>query len=171
MNWKSLAWLAGGVSAGMLLYGAFVEAERLVVERKRIRLRRWPKELDGYRIGLIADFHLRDRHTVDLTKRAIDALMAENPDVIVIAGDFVGYWKPESPWLLGDALEALEPMAGRILAVPGNHDYWAGDAAFLEPVCEMLGIRLLRNESWEMDEIEWIGIDSLNACRADPASA
>ena len=170
MNWKSWAWLAGGVGAGMLLYGCFVEAERLVVRRQHLRLPRWPREKNGYRIGLIADFHLRDEHTVELTQRAVQAVLDEDPDVIVIAGDFVGYWKPESPWLIGDALDALRSVAGRVIAVPGNHDYWAGDAAFLEPICGELGIQLLRNESIEHDGILWIGIDSLNARRSDPSA-
>lgn len=170
MNWKPLAWLAGGVSAGMLIYGCLVEAERLVVRRETLRLRGWPKSKDGYRIALMADFHLRDEYTVDLTKRAVQAVLNEEPDVVVIAGDFVGYWKSESPWLIGEALEGLKTMAGRVLAVPGNHDYWAGDASLLQPICQELGIRLLRNQTIKHDAINWIGIDSLNARRADPSA-
>ena len=151
----------------MLLYGCFVEAERLVIRRHSLKLKRWPKHLSGYRIALVADFHLRDKHTVALTKRAIEAAVAEQPDVIVIAGDFVGYWKPESPWLLADALQGLRSYQGRVIAIPGNHDYWAGDACFLEPICEELGIRLLRNDSHEHDGILWLGIDSLNSRRAN----
>ncbi len=155
----------------MLLYGAFVEAERLVVRRQTLRLPNWPSELNGYTIALIGDFHLRDRHTVDLTKRAVEAALDARPNMVVVAGDFVGYWKPRSPWLIGEALEELQSMNGNIIAVPGNHDYWAGDAAFLVPICEELGIQLLRNECVQMDDIEWIGIDSLNAKRADPDKA
>lgn len=155
----------------MLLYGAFVEAERMVVKRQTLRLPNWPAELNGYTIALIADFHLRDRHTVDLAKRAVEAALDARPNMVVIAGDFVGYWKPQSPWLIGEALEELQSMNGNVIAVPGNHDYWAGDAALLVPICDELGIRLLRNESAEMDDIEWIGIDSLNAKRADPNKA
>lgn len=151
----------------MLLYGAFVEAEKLVIRKHTLRLKRWPDHLRGYRIGLIADFHLRDRHTVALTRRAVEAAVAGNPDIIVIAGDFVGYWKPESPWLIEEALEPLKSYAGRVIAIPGNHDYWAGDASFLEPICEELGIRLLRNQSHIQDGICWLGVDSFNAGRAD----
>jgi len=151
----------------MLLYGAFVEAERLVVRRQSLRLKRWPKNKDGYRIALLADFHVRDEYTVNLTRRAISAAMEENPDVIVIAGDFVGYWKSQSPWLLAEALEALRNFNGRVIAVPGNHDYWAGDASCLEPICEELGITLLRNDADLIDGIRWLGIDSHNSRRAN----
>lgn len=153
----------------MLLYGALVEAERLVVGRQTLRLRGWPKELDGYRIALLADFHLRDEYTVALARRATEAAVAQEPDMILIAGDFVGYWKHESPWLLG---EALSPLVGhRVLAVPGNHDYWSGTADLLDPICQELGIRLLRNQGLIEDGIRWIGIDSFNAGQADPFSA
>jgi predicted MPP superfamily phosphohydrolase len=168
---KNLAWLVGGVSAGMLLYGALVEAEKLVVRKHALKLKRWPKALDGYKIGLIADFHLRDRHTVDLTRRAVESVIAEEPDVIVIAGDFVGYWKPESPRLIGEALQALSTYAGKIIAVPGNHDYWSGDASLLEPICEELGITLLRNQSLQQGGVHWLGIDSFNARRSDLSAA
>lgn len=167
MNWKPFAWIVGGVSAGMLLYGAFVEAERLVIRRHRLRLKRWPKAKDGYKISLIADFHIRDQYTVELTRRAIKAAIEEEPDAIVIAGDFVGYWKPESPWLLAEALQQLKEFDGHVIAVPGNHDYWAGDAACLEPICEELGITLLRNEADLIDGIRWLGIDSYNSRRAN----
>jgi len=171
LNLKSLAWLVGGASAGMLLYGAFVEAERMVVVRKTLRLPGLPESLDGYRIALIADFHLRDRHTVDLTRRAIDQVVDEDPDIVVIAGDFVGYWKPESAWLIGEALQDLDRFSGRVIAVPGNHEYWSGNPSLLAPICDELGIRLLRNETHFQDGIHWVGIDSLNACRADPILA
>lgn len=155
----------------MLLYGAFVEAERLVVKRQTLRLPNWPRELDGYTIALIGDFHLRDQHTLALTKRAVDAAVEARPNMVVLAGDFVGYWKARSPWLIGEALEVLGSMNGNVIAVPGNHDYWGGDASLLTPICEELGIVLLRNESVVMDGIEWIGIDSLNARRADAEGA
>jgi uncharacterized protein len=155
----------------MLLYGVLVESEKLVVRRHRMRLKRWPDRLEDYRIVLIADFHLRDRHTVELTRRAVEAAVAESPDIIVIAGDFVGYWKPESPWLIGEALDPLREFSGKVIAVPGNHDYWSGDASLLEPICEELDIRLLRNESHIQDGIQWVGIDSLNAKRSDVSAA
>jgi predicted MPP superfamily phosphohydrolase len=155
----------------MLLYGALVESERLVVRHETLSLPTWPEDLNGYRIALLADFHLRDRHTVQLTRRAAEAVLASKPDIVVIAGDFIGYWKPETPWLIGEALEPLTDLAGQILAVPGNHEYWSGTADLLAPICEELGIRLLRNESHVQDDIQWIGVDSLNACKAEPHAA
>ena len=168
MRWWT--WFGGFIaaSAATLLYGALSEANKLVVERRTLRLKGWPAKLDGYRIGVLADFHLRDEFTVEHAKRAVSAVIGELPDIVVFVGDFVGYWKSESPWLLEEALAGLAPMAGKVLAIPGNHDYWNGDASLLTPVLAELGIRLLRNEVWDQDGICWVGIDSMNAITADP---
>jgi predicted MPP superfamily phosphohydrolase len=165
---KGWVWAAAAAGAATLIYGALVESKRLVLERKTLRLPKWPALLDGYRIALLADFHLRDIYSLELTHRAVEMALEERPDIVVIAGDFVGYWKPESAALLGAALEPLQTMAGRIVAIPGNHDYWLGDPRFLAPVTDLYGIKLLRNEVWRHDGIAWVGIDSLNANRANP---
>jgi predicted MPP superfamily phosphohydrolase len=155
-------------SAGTLVYGSLVAANQMVVERKTLRLPRWPKHLSGYRIGLLADLHVRDRYTVALTQRAVEAVLWEAPDTYVIAGDFVGYYKPEVPWLLEEALESFRRSGNPVLGVPGNHDYWSGNPTLLAPVLDGLGIRLLRNEVVSHDGIVWAGIDSYNALHSDP---
>lgn len=167
---KTLPWLtavaAGGL--GWLVYGALVEANKLVLERRTLRLPKWPAARNGFRIGLIADLHIRDEYSIGMAKRAIDMLLAEEPDVIVIAGDFVGYWKLQSPWQLEEALKPLAPMRGRILAVPGNHDYWEGDPSLLRPILEEMGITLLRNEAVSVGDVTFLGVDSGNEGMADP---
>lgn len=168
---KGAAVLAGVVGAGTLLYGALVESKRLVLERKTLRLPGWPERLDGYRIALLGDFHLRDKYTLELAQRAVALALDESPDMVVIAGDFVGYWKDESPRLLWEALEPLSQMLGNVVAVPGNHDYWFGDPSLLEPTLREFDVKLLRNECWPHEGITWIGIDSLNSGKADPYKA
>lgn len=171
MKWGNV--LAGGLiaSAGLLVYGALVESNRLVVKRRSLRLLGWPDRLDGFRVVLLADFHLRDAHTVELGRRAIAATLDASPDMVVIVGDFVGYWKPASVAMLGEVLEPLIAMEGNVAAVPGNHDYYgAGDPDHLEVICDALNIRLLRNQLWSHQGIHWLGIDSLNAGDPDPYS-
>lgn len=165
-------WITGftAACAATLVYGAVGEANRLRLERRTVHLKHWPKTLSGYRIGLLADLHLRDRYSVRLSKWAVEALVHEQPDFVVIAGDFVGSWKPESAWLLGEVLTPLKDFRGRVIGVPGNHDYWDGDPRLLKPVLDELGILLLRNEIYRFDGITWVGIDSANALSADPFS-
>lgn len=168
MNLRQLGFLFTTASTATLVYGALVEANRLVVERRWLSLPHWPERLNGFKIALLADFHLRDEYSVALGKRAVALALDENPDFVVLAGDYVGYWKPASPWMLGEVLSPLAGMEGAVVAVPGNHDYWSGDASLLSPIFDELNIKLLRNEVWTRSGIEWVGIDSANAKRADP---
>jgi len=160
--------VAGAVvlGAGALLYGALFETKKLRIERRTLRLPGWPARLDGYRIVLLADTHIRDQETYDLTRRAVDIALDAAPDMVVIAGDIVAYWKRDLLDFIEDALFDLQKMAGRVVMVPGNHDYFAGDPSFLEPVFERLQIRMLRNELHRCDGINWVGIDSANAGKA-----
>lgn len=157
--------------AAWLVYGALVEAKKLVLEEHTLELPLWPAEKNGYRIALIADLHVRDEYTVEMAQRAVDLALAQAPDMIVIAGDLVGYWRPESPWLLERALSKLTLTSGHVLAIPGNHDYWGADAGLLYPILDHFGIRLLRNELWRQDGIAWVGIDSGNMHMDDAAAA
>lgn len=168
MNWRSLAFWGGATSAATLVYGALVESRRLVIEEITLQLPTWPERLDGFKIALLADLHLRDAYSLELAQRAVEAALDASPDFVALAGDYVGYWKQESPWLLGAALEPLMLMEGRVVAVPGNHDYWSGDASLLRPVFDELNIKLLRNEVWSKAGISWVGVDSANAGRAEP---
>lgn len=167
---KIFPWMVGAAVAGLgwLVYGALVEANKLVLERRRLKLVGWPKRLDGYKIGVLADLHLRDIYTAEHAARAIEMLLDEEPDMVVLPGDLIGYWKDETPELLRTVLAPLLLMNDHVLAIPGNHDYWGGDAADLEPILSELNIRLLQNSTVVKDGICWAGIDSAKARRAEP---
>ncbi|MBS1718723.1 MAG: metallophosphoesterase [Armatimonadetes bacterium] len=171
MRW--LPFLAGGavVGAGVLTYGCLVGSKQLVREDYKLRLPRWPKRLDGFRIAVLADFHLRDKYSRELVDRAIMMALDASPDMVVLAGDFVAYWKESSIQELGEALEPLLLMQGNVVAIPGNHEYWAGSPEFLRPVLEELSIKYLENEAWVHAGIRWVGIDSFISGRPDPVAA
>lgn len=156
--------------AGMatLLYGGLYESDRLTAETPTLVLPRWPDHLAGYRVGVLSDTHVRDRETRVLTKAACHWLVEQNPDMVVLTGDHVAYWKTHAAEWLEGALDPLKALEGRVLAVPGNHDYCGGPVENLNPVFERLGIRLLRNQAWIQDGIQWIGVDSAMEAQADP---
>lgn len=163
MKLRDVAFLGGalaGLSVGLLVYGAVHESKNLVLEEHTLKLPNWPDRLRGYRVAVLADLHLRGRPSVELAKRAVLMAIEQNPDMVVIAGDLVGYWQPECPEWLGEVLEPLLIMGGNAIAIPGNHDYEYGDPMLLGLVLDQLNIRLLRNESWLHDGIHWVGVDS-----------
>lgn len=124
--------------------------------------------LDGYRIGLIADLHIRDRDTIALTRKALKWLKNENPDVLVIAGDLIEDSNRDPISMLEYALEDSDFFTGRAVAIPGNQDHKHHSPSEFEWVLAKNGIRLLQNQVWSHDGIEWLGIDSANEMKADP---
>lgn len=165
---KKLFWTSMGVSAGLLLWGAFVEVDKLRVERHTLRLHTWPVEWNGLTIAFIADFHVCDGQSVGLSMRALGEAIAAEPDLILLGGDFVARWKESSLDMLEHVFSILEDYHGRVFAVPGNRDYRDGYPEFLLPVFEAHGIKLLRNEVVNFHGLQIAGIDSANAHQADP---
>jgi predicted MPP superfamily phosphohydrolase len=172
MRFRELALLTGAASAGMFVYGMLVESNRLVLERRTLRLKLWPERLRGYKVAVLSDFHLRGPSSLRLTQRAVAMALQEQPDMVVLPGDFIAFWEEQSAGLIGEALEPLLLMEGKVVAVPGNHDYFYGhDAALLEPILNELNIRFLRNEVWLQDGISFVGIDSAVMKMHDPVGA
>lgn len=170
MRWRDWGLLAGGLAAAgaaTLAYGMLYEGNRLVVERVTLPLPRWPERLNGYRIAVVSDLHVRGPYTLELARRAVAHAILEAPDILVLAGDVVAYWNPEMPRMIGELLEPLLLMEGRAVAILGNHEYDCGPPDPLIHICRELDIKFLRNESWEFDGITWIGLDSYNASQTD----
>jgi predicted MPP superfamily phosphohydrolase len=165
---RDLGFVVGAVSAGMLVYGALYESKRLVLEKRELWLPRWPERLDGFKVALLGDFHLRDLYSLELATRSVEMALDAEPDMVALIGDLVGHWRDDSAFLLGDCLDPLRMMGGNVVAVPGNHEYWGGTPDLLAPILDHLNIKLLRNEVWRHQGISWAGIDSLNAHKADP---
>ncbi|HVT12052.1 MAG TPA: metallophosphoesterase [Fimbriimonadaceae bacterium] len=171
MKLRDWAFLVGGASAGLLAYGALYESRRLVIERRTLALPRWPDYLSGFTLALLGDFHLRDRYSMELAQRAVAVALDADPDMVVLIGDFVGYWKPDSARMLGELLEPMLMMNGNAVAVPGNHEYWRGSPDLLAPILDELNVKFLRNQNWKHQGINWIGIDSANMRRHRPLQA
>ena len=53
--------LAGAAAAAAAGYALLVEPRRLVVRHHRLALPHWPAELDGFRVGVLSDFHAARR--------------------------------------------------------------------------------------------------------------
>lgn len=168
MKLAPLVLSAGAASAGLLVYGCLFAANRLVVERRTLRLRGWPASLRGYKIAVLADLHIRDEYSVALGQRAVSLALDESPDMVLLPGDIVAYWKPEIPWLLESVLEPLLLMRGSVIATPGNREYWKGLPEFMVPVLDELEIKFLNNEVWLHHGIQWAGLDSANLGTPDP---
>ncbi len=117
------------------------------VEDVQIKLSRFPKELDGYRIVQISDLHIGPIIQKQHVERVVYTVMKLQPDLIVLTGDFVdGSLKQ-----LADSVQPLSKLhcAGGVYFVSGNHDIFSGWKTWSNKFRE-LGIIVLENEHVEI---------------------
>jgi uncharacterized protein len=134
------------------------------------------QDLDPAHDGLVIT-HLSDVHVGAMTphkrvRRAIELSNAENPDLVLLTGDYVCRSKR---WIstMGEQLRGLEARSA-VLATLGNHDYWCG----AEEVAKALGHNgydVLRNQNTTMSvrgaPLTLVGIDDAVTDHHDYAKA
>ena len=114
----------------------FNQITQLDVTRKELQLPRAVAGVDGLKIGHLSDIHLTGKISQDYYHFAIDRLLEDNPDLIVIAGDIIDYARC-LPW--------LQPLFKRLQAplgcsyVLGNHDRRLSDIVPLVSQLQQLG--------------------------------
>jgi uncharacterized protein len=131
-------------------------ADELEEIQGEIRIKGLPDHLDGFRIGVLSDFHAGAYLTEGEIARAVETVNSFQPDVVALLGDYVD-GKTESHDLrdledslfLFTALGRLQARHG-VYAVLGNHDHWAS-APWVKEQLANLGARLLVNEHIRLD--------------------
>lgn len=111
--------MAGAVGA----YSYFVEPNWLEVTHPSLVIPGLPRELDGFRIAHMSDFHLATAaRGAAVVFRAFDECNRAKPDVVVLTGDYTS-----SRRAIGALPDILQRLTARpVLAVSGNHDYRFG---------------------------------------------
>lgn len=139
------------IGFGLTFYGSFVEPKRLVVRKENIMIPNAPR----LRIVMASDFHVGPYKGKAFMQKVVEAINAQNPDMIFLLGDFIDTER--------SSLEDLEPLkylkaTHGIFAIVGNHD--AGHYLTLDrtpyvtvdrtedvkSVLEAMNITFLRNE-------------------------
>lgn len=114
--------------------------QRVAVERFRGRE---PEPLleRPLRIVQLSDTHLGPWQSVMRLRYQVAQLVAREPDLVMLTGDFLTMESMGSPGCLEEALRPLEPIANRCAAIFGNHDHEAPD--HVRDAMRVLGIPLL----------------------------
>src|SRR3954454_1532219 len=118
---KGLMGVALGTATGGAAHGFLYERHNLEVTRSRFPVAGLPEALRGLRIGFLTDIHRSQTVSHEMAARAVQLVMAEQPDLIVLGGDYI---------TLGDrrfidpAPESLAPLSAPhgVMAILGNHD-------------------------------------------------
>jgi uncharacterized protein len=107
----------GGGSAYGYLYGR----HDLQTTHASLAVAGLPDALAGLRIGFLTDVHRSRWVSAEDVAAAATRLMREQPDLIVLGGDYVTWGDRQFVW---PAAEALAPLAAPhgVFAILGNHD-------------------------------------------------
>jgi predicted MPP superfamily phosphohydrolase len=110
-----------GTFTGAGAYGYAYERHALEVTRATVAVAGLAPALAGLTIGLITDIHRSLFVSHEDVARAVNSLMGEKPDLIVLGGDYVT-WGDRA--FVGPSAEALDPLAAPhgVFGILGNHD-------------------------------------------------
>lgn len=152
---------AGGCVAGFssAAYGFGIEPRFFLnVQRYALRPAGWPAGL-RLRIAALSDPHLGNPYMpLDRWAEIVDAANALRPDLIVLLGDYpAGHRLLTRPVPMADFARVsggLKAPLG-VIAILGNHDWWADEAAQLvghgpvrvQRLLERNGIHVLHNDA------------------------
>jgi|SRR5579871_2358005 len=119
--------------------------------------------------------HLTDQHVGRVTPlsvqyEAIELALSQDPDVVVLTGDFVCH----SELFLNDLTELIKRINRPAFAVLGNHDHWTNASAVKRALIQG-GIEVLENQHTEIrirnDLLQIVGIDDAYTKHADVEKA
>ena len=110
-----------GAVTGGAIYGVAFERHQIGVTHAALPVSGLPPALDGLRMGFLTDVHHSRTVPASDVTHAVDLVMAQHPDLIVLGGDYVTFGDRA---FVGPVAELLAPLRAPhgVFAILGNHD-------------------------------------------------
>lgn len=118
---KGVAAAGIGALTGTFAHGYLYERHHIELTRETLHVSGLPFALAGLTIGFLTDLHRSQTVAHELIARAVEIVMAERPDIVVLGGDYVTWGDRRYVSPAADALTGLSAPHG-VFAVLGNHD-------------------------------------------------
>ena len=136
----------------LLVYGTAIEPRFILTEERwKVAMPELAEERAGTEVALVADWQIGMWWSNEgMIERAVAEILAEEPDVILLAGDLVYSRHPDIPTQVDNVLELAGPLIESGIptyTVMGNHDYAVDAADELTRALEDAGIPVLHNEA------------------------
>ena len=140
---------------------------RLRVRHEVVEVEGLPPGLEGLCIAQLSDLHAGSFLGAGDLRHAVRAANAEEPDLVVLTGDYISHrW--DDALALVDDLASLEPRLGTF-AVFGNHDYRGRLEGRIAEHFAAAGVRFLRNEAVRLDSgdgvLALVGLEDLEEAK------
>jgi predicted MPP superfamily phosphohydrolase len=135
-----------GAVTGGATYGFAFERHQIGVTEAALHVSGLPPALDGLRIGLLTDVHHSGMVPADDVTRAVELLLAQRPDLIVLGGDYVTFGNRAYVEPVAELLAPLKAPHG-VFAILGNHD----DDRDMPAALSRRGIEVLKDARTKLD--------------------
>jgi predicted MPP superfamily phosphohydrolase len=136
--------------ASVAAYSYYVEPRRLVINEQSLKIPNWSPKLNNFKIVAISDVHGGSNYvTEEKLLRLVELANAQNPDLIVLLGDYVSQIGGRSSELkmpfetIAKNLKGFQAKYG-VYAVIGNHDWWYNEKN-VRSEFEQIGVTVLEN--------------------------
>jgi len=127
-------------------------------------------QLEGLRIVHLTDLHVGRVTPMAVQEAAVDIANAEQPDLVVITGDFVCH----SQKYLDELTALMKRFTAPVMGVLGNHDYWSG-ADEVRRALRQGGVEVLDNVhtvvTLRHQRLQVLGLDDAYTGHADREKA
>jgi predicted MPP superfamily phosphohydrolase len=159
--------------AGVGLYTWRIEPHWLEIVRRVLPIRNLPPSWAGATVAQLSDLHIGPQVDPRYLHGVFDQVKKLSPKIVVYTGDFISYTtdlRRNASSIFAQLPLGTEATFG----VLGNHDYgnrWQ-DTALADEVIALTtaaGVRILRNESVDLDGLKILGMDDLWATQIDVA--
>ncbi|MGJ9373876.1 metallophosphoesterase [Nesterenkonia sp. CF4.4] len=169
--WKYCAAVVGIFLVLLLGYGTLIEPRLILDEQHHTTaIPELGEEWEGTKVAFLADIQVGMWWTnTGMAEKAVERIVEEEPDVILLGGDFV---YGDDPSTVDDAMAILQPIIDSgitTVAVLGNHDYEAEAEEELTTAFESAGISVLLNEALALSEPGASAADQLHVVGIGPA--
>lgn len=161
----SFAGMLSALGGSLYTYARYVEPGRIVIRPITLQLPRLTPAFNGYRIVQISDTHYDTWMTPERLNRIMATVNAQQPDLIVMTGDFVSRkTRYEVDDLVSSFCQLRAPDG--VFAVLGNHDY----RATVENVREVIRLSGMTELSNTVHPVRR-GAETLYICGLDDVGA
>lgn len=153
-------------AAGIISYTRYFEPHWVDFVCREMEIESLPEGLEGARLVQLSDIHIGPRVADSFLAEVFESIRKLEPEIVVMTGDFISYRSEDQILQLGRLSPFLPRGRRATAAVLGNHDYGPGwssrrIAGQVQRTLDEGGVRVLRNESINVDGLAIIGADDL----------
>jgi len=146
------------------IYG-LIHGGKIMVRKIKVSLPGLPKSWQGRTAVWMSDLHLGSIHGKKFSEKITKISNFLSPDIIFIGGDLYDGTHAPDPLLIAKPLEKLSSSFGTFF-VTGNHEEFNDPSQFLNSI-RALGIKVLENETVEIDGLQIVGVDYLTTSKKE----